>query len=88
MLNRKDIEVTDKMAEDNQTEEVASQIPDDSAYDQEILEAESFTEALWVIAEKYDVPVTNNYPRMQNGQYLRHIGDFIADITAAAKRHL
>lgn len=73
---------------DNQTEEVAPQVPDDRKYNEEILEAESFTEALWVIAEKYDVPVTGNYPRTQNDQYLRHIGDFISDITAAAKRHL
>jgi hypothetical protein len=80
--------MTDNTAEDNQTEEVTPSIPDDSDYDEEILEAESFAEALWAIAAKYDVPVTNNYPRMQNGQYLRHIGDFIGDVTAAAKRHL
>lgn len=38
--------MTDKTSEGNQTEEVAPQAPDDSAYDQEILEAESFTDTL------------------------------------------
>lgn len=62
--------------------------PDDSDHDEEIREATNFTEALWAISEKYDVPVTNNYPRWQDGQYLRMIGDFIGEITDAAKKHL
>jgi hypothetical protein len=62
-------------------------VPDDSDHDEAILEAESFVEALWAIAEKYDVPVTNNYPRWQDGQYLRLISDFIEDVTTAVKKH-
>lgn len=62
--------------------------PDDSDHDEAIHEATNFTEALWAISEKYDVPVTNNYPRWQEGQYLRLISDFIDEITAAAKKHL
>lgn len=60
--------------------------PDDSEADQVIAEAEDFREALWEIAEKYEVPVTNNLPRWQNGQFLRHSAEFMYEIEQAAKR--
>jgi hypothetical protein len=60
--------------------------PDDSESDKMIAEAESFNEAVWEIAEKYGVPITNNYPRWQNGQFLRASGEFLAEIKKAAER--
>ena len=58
--------------------------PDDSEADIAIADADNLAEALWAIAEKYEVPVTNNMPRWQDGSYLRHIGEFIGDIKKAA----
>lgn len=52
-----------------------------------IAEAESFEEALFAIAEKYDLPLTNNEPRFENGVYLRPIGDFVEDIRRAIMKH-
>lgn len=60
--------------------------PDDSEADAAIADAEDLNEALWEIAEKYQVPVTNNYPRWQEGQWLREIGEFIGDIRNAVER--
>lgn len=49
----------------------------------------------WVfdMCEEYDLPLTNNEPRAQNGVQLRHIGEFTGDlmdlvkgIKAAARR--
>lgn len=54
--------------------------PDDSEKDEEIEDADTLTEALWAISEKYDVPVTNNETRWQDGAYLREVGSFIGDI--------
>ena len=60
--------------------------PDDSEEDEAIAEADSFVEALWEIATKYNVPVTNNLPRWQDGVWLREIGAFIGEIQDAARR--
>lgn len=54
--------------------------PDDSACDEAIAEAETFGLAIWEIAEKYDVPLTNNSVRWQEGVFVRHITDFIEDV--------
>lgn len=69
------------------TPENPKEAPDDSDHDEEIRGAADFTEALWAIAEKYDIPLTNNEPRWQNGEYLRSIGDFISDVKTAAERY-
>ena len=61
--------------------------PDDRDKDQAIAEAETLVEALFEIAEKYGVPVTNNEPRWQDGVYLRAVGAFIGDIRAAVTKH-
>lgn len=45
--------------------------------------SEQLNEALFDIADKYEAAVTNNEPRIQNGQQLRHVGDFIGDIKEA-----
>lgn len=60
--------------------------PDDGEADAAIAEAHSLTEAIWEIAEKYDVPVTNNYPRWQEGRFLREIGEFIGDMKTVIAR--
>ena len=60
--------------------------PDDSEADEMIADSEDLPEALFSIADKYDVPVTNNETRWQDGQFLRHIGDFTHDIKAAFER--
>lgn len=44
---------------------------------------EDLLEALFDIAGKYDANVTNNEPRMQDGEYLYHVGEFIADVKIA-----
>ncbi len=62
--------------------------PDDSEANAAIAEAENFSEAIWEIAEKYHVPVTNNLPRWQDGQFLREMGDFIGDVKSAAERFM
>lgn len=54
--------------------------PDDSEIDQIIAESETLTEALFHVADKYEAPVTNNEPRWKDGQYLRHVADFITDV--------
>jgi len=61
--------------------------PDDTDKDQAIAEADTLVEALFEIAEKYDVPVTNNEARWQDGVYLREVGKFVGDIRAAVKKH-
>lgn len=60
--------------------------PDDSGPDESIRRAESLAEALWEIAEKYDIPLTNNLPRWQEGVFLREVGDFIHDCMNAMSR--
>lgn len=60
--------------------------PDDTELDELIDEAEDFAEAIWHIGEKYEVPLTNNYPRWQDGRYLRHCGDFYGDIMDAVDK--
>ncbi len=67
-----------------QPSSTVSEAPDDSEADIAIADADNLAEALWAIAEKYEVPVTNNMPRWQDGSYLRHIGEFIGDIKKAA----
>lgn len=62
--------------------------PDDTEINAEIAGADSFAVALFEIAEKYGANVTNNYPRWQNGVFIREVGDFIGDITTAAQKHL
>lgn len=62
--------------------------PDDTDANEAIAAEDSFAGALFEIAEKYGANVTNNYPRWQNGVFLREVGEFIADVTAAAQKHL
>jgi hypothetical protein len=62
--------------------------PDDTDANEAIATEDSFAGALFEIAEKYGANVTNNYPRWQNGVFLREVGEFIADVTAAAEKHL
>lgn len=62
--------------------------PDDSEVNEAIAAEDSFAGALFEIAEKYGANVTNNYPRWQNGVFLREVGEFIADVTTAAEKHL
>lgn len=61
--------------------------PDDSEVDEAIASADTLTEALFEIAEKYGANVTNNEPRWQDGVYLREVGDFIGDVIQAVRRH-
>lgn len=60
--------------------------PDDREADAAIADADTFTEALFEIASKYEVPVTNNLPRWQEGQFLREVGEFVGDIKRAVAR--
>jgi hypothetical protein len=60
--------------------------PDDTDCNEAIAEAPTVQEAFWEIAEKYDVPVTGNMPRWQEGQFLRQAGDFIGDCMAVMGR--
>jgi hypothetical protein len=62
--------------------------PDDTDANEAIASEDSFSGALFEIAEKYGANVTNNYPRWQNGVFLREVGEFIADVTNAAEKHL
>lgn len=62
--------------------------PDDSEADAAIAAAEDFAEAIWEIGDKYEVALTNNLERWQEGQFLRHTGDFLGDIRSAAEKHL
>jgi hypothetical protein len=62
--------------------------PDDTPFDEEFAENESFGEDVFTLASKYDVPVTNNAERWVNGQYLRHIGEFHHDIERMCQRWL
>lgn len=67
--------------------ETVNPVPPDTTEDDEaIAEATSFVEALFEIANKYAVPVTNNLPRWQNGIWLHEVGAFIGDIQEAARR--
>ena len=58
--------------------------PDDSEINTDISNATSLMSALWLISEKYDINLTNNEPRWQDGVYLRHIADFLTDVVDAA----
>lgn len=40
------------------------------------------------LAERYDLPLTNNEPRVQDGQQLHHIADFAADIERAVEQEV
>jgi hypothetical protein len=60
--------------------------PDDSEADEAIAEAGTLNEAIWEFMEKFDVPVTNNEVRWQDGQYLREAGNFIGEIRAIFAR--
>jgi hypothetical protein len=60
--------------------------PDDTEIDEVIATSEDLTEALFLLADKYGARVTNNNERWQDGEYLRHVGDFIGEIkTQVAK---
>lgn len=61
--------------------------PDDTDADLAIEEAEDFLDAALELGDKWDVPYTNNYPRWQNGQFLRHMGDWLKDVRKVAKRY-
>jgi hypothetical protein len=54
--------------------------PDDTEVDAEIAEATDLGDALFGIASKYLVAVTNNEPRWQDGVWLREMGEFIDDV--------
>jgi hypothetical protein len=41
---------------------------------------------LWVVSEVYDVPLTNNYPRTQDGRDLRMVFDYMRDVREAFVR--
>lgn len=60
--------------------------PDDTEADECIASSESLAEALLEIADKYDVPLTANYPRWQEGRFARSDFDFVSEIIAAFKR--
>jgi hypothetical protein len=60
--------------------------PDDTEIDESIADEDSFAGAMFEIASKYDIPVTNNEERWQDGVYLRHIADFIADVQRVSER--
>jgi len=60
--------------------------PDDSDVNSAMAEAESLPEAIFELVEKYEVPVTNNYPRWQNGQFIRDMGEFFTDFETIAGR--
>lgn len=60
--------------------------PDDGEADAFIAESETFIEALWAVADKYEIPLTNNEPRWQDGQYLREVGEFIHDVKEVVTR--
>lgn len=62
--------------------------PDDTDIDEAIADAGTLGEAMFEIAAKFDVPVTNNLPRWQEGQFVRHVGDFLEDIYAAFDRFM
>lgn len=61
--------------------------PDDTEVNQWIDEAQSLNEALLEIVDKYQIPVTTNLPRWQNGQFIRDAGDFIDDIRKVVEKH-
>lgn len=61
-------------------------MPDDTEINQAIEEAESFNEAVCEIAEKYDVPVTGNMERWQDGVFVRHAAEFTNDLHRVADR--
>jgi hypothetical protein len=58
--------------------------PDDSEINEDISNATSLANAIWLIADKYEVNLTNNEPRWQDGVYLREISEFMTDIIDAA----
>jgi hypothetical protein len=61
--------------------------PDDAEIDAEITNSDSLGEALASIADKYGADVTGNEPRLQDGVWLRHVGDFIGEIFTAVADH-
>lgn len=61
--------------------------PDDRKLYEELYAAESFNEAIFVLAELYDIPVTNNEERWQDGHFVREIGDLVDDIHYLVKKH-
>lgn len=60
--------------------------PDDAEIDEAIAEAETLNEAMFEIAEKFDVPLTNSLPRWQEGRFVRQAGDFLEDVYDAFDR--
>lgn len=60
--------------------------PDDTEINEDLREAESFADALGIIIEKYNIPVTNNYARWQDGEFIREAVEFMEDIAAIAKK--
>lgn len=62
--------------------------PDDTDINEAIAEAETLREAMFEIAEKFEVPVSNNLPRWQEGRFVRHVGDFLEDIYVAFDRFM
>lgn len=62
--------------------------PDDSEYREELDDAESFSAAMFAIADLYGMNLTNNSERWQDGVFLREIGDFIGDVRSVAEKFL
>lgn len=61
--------------------------PDDTEDNEAIDEAEDWLEAADSVGVKWGVPMTNNSPRWQDGVYLRHMGEWIADIRKVIERY-
>ena len=62
--------------------------PDDTEVNQEITKAEDLGEAIWALGDKYNIPLTNNSERWENGVFLRHVGDFREDVESIMNRFL
>lgn len=61
--------------------------PDDSEINLELREAESFADFIFILADKYGIPVTNNEERWQDGQFLREIGEFTGELVAGVEKY-
>lgn len=46
----------------------------------------SLWEYLWVLSDVYELPLTNNEPRIQDGTQLREISDYLCDVREAFLR--
>lgn len=63
--------------------EIVAWSPDQGFTVESLVRSEALISALFDLADKYDVPLTNNGARVQDGQQLREVGDFVGDIITA-----